>query len=110
MIAAALAFVLATPVIEASDPVRFLRGYDIGAACRDRSAPASAEICYAFVLGVTQTAAAGKSPAPFCLPASLTRGALLDAVRQHIRRAPGTLDAPAETFVLAALARAFPCA
>lgn len=109
VIAAVLAVVLAAPLIEPADPVRFLRGYDIGAACRDRSAPASAEICYAFVLGVVQTAAAAGVPQRLCLPDSLTRGALLGAVRQHMRRAPAALDASAEAFVLDALERSYPC-
>lgn len=108
-----LAVVLSAPLISIDEPMRFLNAYDIGAACQDVDSPVSNEVCYAFLLGVSQTHAtlgadAGAVPR-FCLPAKVTRRQLMNAVRKHIRRAPGELDEPADTFVMSAFARTFPC-
>lgn len=109
----AVALCLLASVALADDDVqvRYLSAYDIGAACRDEQVRASAEICYAFILGVLQTRAtlAPDANPRYCLPDGATRDALVHAIRRHIRRAPGALDTPADRFVVDALVSAFPC-
>lgn len=112
------AMLLAAPVCAPAadavtdEPVRRLPASDIGAACLERDSMVSAEICYAFIIGVVQSewrVAGGDRRSGFCLPDDLTHGGAVAAVRKRFRRQPERADQPADVFVLEALRAAFPC-
>ena len=96
-----------------NEPVRHLPASDIAAACRDDGNAVSAEICYAFTLGVIQAdahaARTGGPPVAYCLPDGLIHRDVVAAIRKYFRRNLATAGAPADRFVAAALAAAWPC-
>lgn len=96
-----------------NEPVRQLPASDIAAACLDDGNAVSAEICYAFTLGVIQAdanaARTGSPPPAYCLPDGLVHRDVVGAIRKYFRRKLAAAGAPADRFVAGALAAAWPC-